>query len=63
MYLGILLVITGSAVFSGALSGFIVVPSFIAFINRYQILPEEASLQKNFGESFTAYARKVRRWL
>lgn len=63
MYLGILLAISGIAVYFGALSSIIVVLSFVAFMNKYQIAPEEAALQEKFGESYTHYLRNVRRWL
>jgi protein-S-isoprenylcysteine O-methyltransferase Ste14 len=63
MYLGILMVIIGSAVYFAALSSFFIVPLFMAYMNRYQILPEEAALQEKFGEQFTRYANNVRRWL
>lgn len=36
---------------------------FVAFINRYQILPEEHALRHKFGAEFDAYAARVRRWL
>ncbi len=63
MYLGILLVITGIAVYFGALSSIFVVSSFVIFINKYQIVPEEVALQEKFSESYTHYAQNVRRWL
>jgi protein-S-isoprenylcysteine O-methyltransferase Ste14 len=63
MYLGVLFVITGSAVYFGALSNVIVVSFFVVFINKYQIIPEESALQEKFGENYTQYAQKVRRWL
>ena len=63
MYLGLLLVITGVAVYFGALSGIFVIPLFVVFINKYQIVPEEEALEEKFGESFIHYAQKVRRWL
>ena len=63
MYLGILLVITGIAVYFGALSSVFAVSLFVTFINKYQIVPEEVSLQEKFGESYTHYALNVRRWL
>lgn len=62
MYLGILLAITGIAVFFGALSGIFIVFSFVAFINKYQIVPEEVALREKFGENYTDYTQKVRRW-
>lgn len=36
---------------------------FVAYITRFQILPEERALRERFGESFEAYCRQVRRWL
>jgi protein-S-isoprenylcysteine O-methyltransferase Ste14 len=35
---------------------------FVAYITRFQILPEERILRGKFGE-FDAYAARVRRWL
>ena len=63
MYLGILLILTGIAVYSGALSNILVLFLFVAFINKYQIIPEETALQDKFGESYSRYTRTVRRWL
>ena len=36
---------------------------FAAYITRFQIVPEERVLAELFGESFAAYARRVRRWI
>jgi len=63
MYLGILLVIVGVAVYFGALSSIIALAGFVGFINKYQIVPEEIALQNKFGESYSHYLRNVRRWL
>ena len=63
MYLGILLVITGISVYFVALSGIIVILLFVAFINKYQIVPEEMILQEKFGETYAQYVQNVRRWL
>lgn len=37
--------------------------AFVAFITRFQIIPEERALIAHFGDAFTAYAARVRRWL
>jgi protein-S-isoprenylcysteine O-methyltransferase Ste14 len=63
MYLGILFVITGIAVYFGALSSVFVISPFVAFINKYQIVLEEVALQEKFSENYTRYAQNVRRWL
>ena len=36
---------------------------FVAYLTRFQILPEERALRARFGEGFDAYCRQVRRWL
>jgi protein-S-isoprenylcysteine O-methyltransferase Ste14 len=36
---------------------------FVAYINRFQIEPEERALRARFGEEFDTYCRGVRRWL
>jgi protein-S-isoprenylcysteine O-methyltransferase Ste14 len=63
MYLGFLLVLLGSAIIISNLLAFALLPFFVAYIHRYQIIPEERILAKNFGAEFEAYSRKVRRWL
>lgn len=37
--------------------------AFVAYITRFQIIPEERALVARFGETFESYARSVRRWL
>ncbi|WP_341503707.1 hypothetical protein [Gallaecimonas sp. GXIMD4217] len=39
------------------------VPLFVLYLNRFQILPEERWLQQKFGDQFTSYKARVRRWL
>lgn len=63
MYLGMLLILTGIAVWLGQLSGLIALPLFIAYITRFQIMPEEAVMRQIFGDAFVAYSRKTRRWI
>jgi protein-S-isoprenylcysteine O-methyltransferase Ste14 len=36
---------------------------FVAWMNRYQIAPEERALAGLFGAEFERYRREVRRWL
>lgn len=36
---------------------------FVLYITRFQIQPEEHSMQARFGESYAAYRARVRRWL
>lgn len=37
--------------------------AFIAYITRFQIVPEERILARQFGESYLTYKGNVRRWL
>lgn len=63
MYVGMVLVLTGWAVFlssPGALLGPI---AFALYITRFQIIPEERALDALFGSEYTAYKARVRRWV
>jgi protein-S-isoprenylcysteine O-methyltransferase Ste14 len=63
MYLGFLLVLAGWAIYLSNLAAFALLPVFVLWINRFQIIPEERVLAAKFSHSFTAYRSSVRRWL
>ena len=63
MYLGLLLVLTGWAIFLSNVLGFVFLPAFVLYISRFQIAPEERALTSLFGRDFVAYKSRVRRWL
>lgn len=63
MYVGIVLFLTAWAIQLSMLWPFIGPVIFIIFINRFQIAPEELVMQSKFGNEYTAYKNKVRRWL
>ena len=63
MYVGMALVLLGSAVYLASLAPFLVLPLFILFINNRFILAEEAMLEEAFGEAYREYKARVRRWL
>ena len=63
MYLGLLLVVTAWACWLSNVLVFLLLPVFVAYITRFQILPEERALAARFGEEFAAYCRRVRRWV
>ena len=63
MYVGMAGVLLGAAVFLGSIAPFIVIPAFIALIDRRFILAEEAMLKEAFGTPYLDYKAKVRRWL
>ena len=63
MYLGLLCLYSGIAVFKGNWWTFILIPLVILIVQQYIIRREEKYLQREFGATYTAYQRKVRRWL
>ena len=63
MYLGLLLILAGWAWYLGNLAAMLVLPFFVAYIHRFQILPEERALAARFGDDFAAYRSATRRWL
>jgi protein-S-isoprenylcysteine O-methyltransferase Ste14 len=63
MYLGMLFLLAGLAVFLANAAALIFLPVFVVYMNRFQIQPEERALSAIFGSEFTAYRQKVRRWI
>jgi protein-S-isoprenylcysteine O-methyltransferase Ste14 len=63
MYLGFLLALFGLAVFFSNALSLVVLPAFVAYMNHFQIAPEERALTVVFGQEFTTYTEKVRRWI
>ncbi len=63
MYLGVLLVLAGWAVFLSNLPASLLLPAFVLYMNRFQIEPEERALRSKFPEKFLAYQCRARRWL
>lgn len=63
MYLGLLLVLFGWAIFLSNAAAFVLLPAFVLYINRFQIEPEERALALKFGSEYGAYKAGVRRWL
>lgn len=63
MYLGFLLALVAWAIFLGNFVSALLPVLFVAYMNRFQIAPEERALRARFGESYAAYVRSVRRWL
>lgn len=63
MYLGFFLMLLGLAAFLS--NGLAVVPVviFVVWLDRFQIRPEERALDARFGEEYTAYKKRVRRWI
>ncbi len=63
MYLGFLLVLVAWAVYLSNVVALLLVPTFVLYMNRFQIKPEERALAAKFGTQYTAYMHRVRRWL
>jgi protein-S-isoprenylcysteine O-methyltransferase Ste14 len=63
MYVGLVLVLVAWAIF---LSSWLTLAGpllFAAYIQRFQIVPEERALLAAFGAEYSAYKAKVRRWI
>jgi protein-S-isoprenylcysteine O-methyltransferase Ste14 len=63
MYLGIALILLGWGIFLSnalAMTGPLLL---VAWLTRFQIIPEERALKRSFPKDFDVYARTVRRWL
>jgi protein-S-isoprenylcysteine O-methyltransferase Ste14 len=63
MYLGFLLALAGWAAYLANAGAALLLPVFVAYLTRFQIIPEERALSAKFGAAFAAYASGVRRWL
>ena len=63
IYLGFLLMLIGFPLNSGNTWGVLLAPVFVMSMNGLVIAHEEAYLEKKFGEMYTGYKRRVRRWL
>lgn len=63
MYVGMLFVLVGWAVYLSNLAALLFTPAFILYMNRFQIEPEERALTARFPREYPAYRGKVRRWI
>ena len=63
MYLALLLVLFTLTLVLNNIATLAIIPLFIAYITRFQIIPEERALTDNFGQDYLNYKEKVRRWL
>jgi protein-S-isoprenylcysteine O-methyltransferase Ste14 len=63
MYVGLALVLVGWAAFLSSPWTLVGPLAFGAYINRFQITPEERALSVLFGGEYSAYKATVRRWL
>lgn len=63
MYLALLFALAAWALFLGNIYSLALNGLFVAYMNRFQIRPEERALEAAFGDVFIEYRRRVRRWL
>lgn len=63
MYLGMLLGLAGGGVYLAHGLAWLLLPLFVAYMNRFQIRVEERALSERFGAAYTRYKHSVRRWL
>lgn len=63
MYLGLALVLLAWGIFLENWVAVFLPLTFVAFITRFQILPEERALRAKFGPEYEDYLASTRRWL
>lgn len=63
MYVALTLMYTGFAIAMSLPWSLILLPFIVIFIQTMVIAREEASLEKTFGQQYTEYKARVRRWL
>ena len=63
MYLALLLALTGWGLYLANIFSLLMAVAFVLYMNRFQIEPEERTLEEIFGAEFNAYKNQVRRWI
>ncbi|WP_448213423.1 methyltransferase family protein [Colwellia sp. MEBiC06753] len=63
MYLGFLGLLTAEVIFFQHYLSLPYLALFVAYMNRFQIKPEEQMLAELFGDEYHSYCQSVRRWL
>ena len=63
MYVGLLLLLIGWGLYLANVASFAGILLFILYMNRFQIAPEERVLAGLFGQQYSDYMARVRRWL
>ncbi len=63
IYLGDALILVGWGLWLANVASLASIAVFVAYLNRFQIEPEERALRAAFGAEFEAYREKVRRWI
>jgi len=63
MYLGMTLILCGSALLFGSLAPLLSVILFFLIIRGQYVIPEEKMMKELFGDEYLLYCSRVRRWL
>lgn len=63
MYVGLAWTLAAWAVFLSSAWALLGLVAFVFYMGRFQIAPEERALAKLFGDEYTSYRARVRRWL
>lgn len=63
IYLGFFFMVISVPLNSGLYWGIVLAPFYMITMNRLVIEREEAYLEKKFGNTYTSYRSRVRRWL
>jgi len=63
MYLGLTCLLTAWVLYLGQWLLLPLVGLLVFYLNRFQIAPEEQALLRLFGDQYSAYQQRVRRWL
>jgi protein-S-isoprenylcysteine O-methyltransferase Ste14 len=63
MYLGIVVMLLGIAVWVGSVAMLFAPVGFLAFMSLVFIPYEERRLREVFGDDYVSYSRRVRRWI
>jgi len=63
IYLGFLVVLLATAIYSCNIINLLFIPLFVWAANQLYIIPEEKALTQLFGDIYTHYQHNVRRWI
>jgi protein-S-isoprenylcysteine O-methyltransferase Ste14 len=63
MYVGLACCVLAWGLYLRNFAALLCVVIFVAYMTRFQIRPEERALQEKFGDDYTSYKSRVRRWI